>query len=548
MAVAEQLKDTRHGRRLLNALMDERTKEDPKQRFILVPKTDNVDDGFRDLTYGELSNAISTLAWWLDEQLGTLPQDPAARETIAYIGPNDLRYIFLLMAADRTNRQLLIPLMYNSPEAEVRLIDQTKTKTIISTESHKHYWAKVLEDRPCLKSIVIPDLDALYHRQTRLYPYSKKFEDVKNEPLYIIQTSGTTGFPKPLLQTHAVTGIFDEEAWKAANLPLDQQPYTLSGWTGGTTVNCMPYSWIAGVFPTLIFPLFARTLTVTLPASVPFPVPVETLERVFELVPAINAVVYIPDTIRRLMQTEAGQKHLKGLQKLNFTGAALDEHIGDELAKYTHLTAIIGSTDVGGSYPGFIQPDPADWSWVRLNTGDNGWSLRPFAGELHELVVKKDPNRPLPIFFLHPELEVFSTNDLFREHPDPAKKGYWKPARRADDFVKLRAMTKFNAITIEMILNQDPQIANSVVGGDDRDRPFVILQPASEHALTEQALDAMWPGVEKANETIFHEARLKRELAIVTSLDRPIGLTMKGTTERFKTLERYAEDIEHLYM
>lgn len=108
MAVAEQLKDTKHGRRLLNALMDERTKEDPEQRFILVPKTDNVDDGFRDLTYGELSNAISTLAWWLDEQLGTLPQDPAARETVAYIGPNDLRYIFLLMAADRTNRQVCV--------------------------------------------------------------------------------------------------------------------------------------------------------------------------------------------------------------------------------------------------------------------------------------------------------------------------------------------------------------------------------------------------------------------------------------------------------
>lgn len=83
--------------------------------------------------------------------------------------------------------------MYNSPEAQVRLIDQTKTKTVISTESHKHYWAKVLEDRPHLKSVVIPDLDALYHQQTKLYQYSKKFEDVKNEPLYIIQTSGTTG-------------------------------------------------------------------------------------------------------------------------------------------------------------------------------------------------------------------------------------------------------------------------------------------------------------------------------------------------------------------
>lgn len=52
------------------------------------------DDGYRPITYKAFANAINGLAKWLTETLG-----PGHGETLSYLGPNDLRYPALVMAA-----------------------------------------------------------------------------------------------------------------------------------------------------------------------------------------------------------------------------------------------------------------------------------------------------------------------------------------------------------------------------------------------------------------------------------------------------------------
>ncbi|KAG8625935.1 hypothetical protein KVT40_006336 [Elsinoe batatas] len=532
--VTTDLAQEQYGRRLLNALIDHRARESPDWEYLLDPKTDDVADGFRHFRYGELASAISIMAYWLDETLGSLPQSADARETIAYIGPNDLRYIFLLLAAERTNRQLLVPLMQNSAEAQGRLLDSTDTQAVLSTDSHKHHWDWVLSTRGHIKSFVLPGLDHFYEQSTRRYPYCKNYEDVKNEACYIIQTSGTTG-------------RFDENVYKVATLPLEQRPASSFGLEPHTRINTMPYSWTVGIIISLIIPLFSNTVSIVLPASTPFPVPTETVETVLRLNPSVDVGLHIPETIRRLLLTEAGTAHLKGLDQLIFVGAPLDQQVGDMLAQYTRVTNLIGSTETGGSYPCLVQPDPKDWAWLRLDLDNNGWSLENFTDDLYELAVKKDPARLLPGFLLHPDRDILRTGDLFQEHPDPAKKGYWRVAGRVDDFVKLRSMTKFNAIQIEMMLNEDREIERSVVGGADRPVPFVILQPAKQWESKEAAIEGMWKGVEKANAKIDGEVRLRREMVIVADSERKIEVTQNETRERRKAIEMYARKIEDLY-
>ncbi|KAF4556883.1 AMP-binding enzyme-like protein 18 [Elsinoe fawcettii] len=535
------------GGRLLNALIDSRAKQDANRRFVLVPKSDIIQEGFKELRYGVFASAVSNLAFWLDRTLGLLARNPSARQTIAYIGPNDLRYVILLLAAERTNRQLLIPLMYNSPEAQIRLIDSTNTRTVLSTESHKHHWDKVLSARKHLDSCIIPDLKDLSQETGEYYPYSKRFDEVKNETLYIIQTSGTTGFPKPLHQTHSAVARFDEDVYKAATLPFEQRPLSSYGYEPHTMINTMPFSWIGGLIVGMIMPLFTNTTIIILPPSVPVPITAEAIEAVLQHYPSVDVAVYIPDTIRRLLTTEAGTDHLKGLHQLIFTGAPLEREIGDMLAQHTRVTGLIGSTEIGGAYPCLMQPDPKDWAWLRLDLNGNGWSLQHFSEDLYELVVQREPERLHPGFILYPDLDLLRTGDLFKEHPDPTKKGYYRIAGRADDFIKLSTMTKFNAIHIEMVLNQDEEVERSVVGGADRLTPFVILQPAQEWSSKQEAVEKMWRGVEKANEGIFHEARLRKEMVIVTDAERKIGVTQKGTSERRKTIEMYAKEIEEAY-
>lgn len=52
-------------------------------------------DGYRKITYRELASAVNGAAKWLVDTLGA-GQD---FETLAYIGPNDVRYPFLILGA-----------------------------------------------------------------------------------------------------------------------------------------------------------------------------------------------------------------------------------------------------------------------------------------------------------------------------------------------------------------------------------------------------------------------------------------------------------------
>ena len=53
------------------------------------------DSGYREITYRALASAINGVAWLLDKQLG----HGKNHETLAYIGPNDLGYVVMLIGA-----------------------------------------------------------------------------------------------------------------------------------------------------------------------------------------------------------------------------------------------------------------------------------------------------------------------------------------------------------------------------------------------------------------------------------------------------------------
>lgn len=51
------------------------------------------------ITYGQLSNIINGLAWWLVEQLGGPGAYGSNPEVLTYVGTNDVRYSALVLAA-----------------------------------------------------------------------------------------------------------------------------------------------------------------------------------------------------------------------------------------------------------------------------------------------------------------------------------------------------------------------------------------------------------------------------------------------------------------
>ena len=89
---------TNYGHRLVPQVLDERAKSNPQGSVWSVPKTSNLADGFRDISYGQVARAINKAAWWIDEHVGK----STTFEKLAYIGPPDLRYSILTIAAQKT--------------------------------------------------------------------------------------------------------------------------------------------------------------------------------------------------------------------------------------------------------------------------------------------------------------------------------------------------------------------------------------------------------------------------------------------------------------
>lgn len=87
-----------YGQRLVPHLIDDIAHNDPFRTFCSLAKSSDISDGFQDVSYGVFANAINRLAGWIEENLGKT----STFETVSYIGPSDLRYILLTIAAQKT--------------------------------------------------------------------------------------------------------------------------------------------------------------------------------------------------------------------------------------------------------------------------------------------------------------------------------------------------------------------------------------------------------------------------------------------------------------
>ena len=87
-----------YGRRLIPQLIDQRAEESPELPLWSIPVSSALVDGFRDISYGQVARAINRAAWWIDEKVGK----STTFETLAYMGPPDLRYAVLTVAAQKT--------------------------------------------------------------------------------------------------------------------------------------------------------------------------------------------------------------------------------------------------------------------------------------------------------------------------------------------------------------------------------------------------------------------------------------------------------------
>lgn len=90
------------GRRLLHRVIDDLASSNPTRIFASIPLSNDLQDGFQDITYRDFSRSIDKCSWWMEKNLGR----SETFETLNYVEPQDLRYIILLFAAIKTGYQV----------------------------------------------------------------------------------------------------------------------------------------------------------------------------------------------------------------------------------------------------------------------------------------------------------------------------------------------------------------------------------------------------------------------------------------------------------
>ena len=78
---------TQYGERCLPTVLDEISSVDPNRLYAVIAKSNELADGFRNVTFGEIARCVDYFTGFLQEELGR----STSVETIAYLGTPDLR-------------------------------------------------------------------------------------------------------------------------------------------------------------------------------------------------------------------------------------------------------------------------------------------------------------------------------------------------------------------------------------------------------------------------------------------------------------------------
>jgi len=115
------------GFRLLPTLVDYyATNKVPRQPWAAIPIDSNdLSKGFKDVTYSQLSNAVNHAALWLSRELPTATTE---FETIAYVGPKDLRYPILALAVAKLGRRVCTLTLLAVLQVLLEIIELTRIR------------------------------------------------------------------------------------------------------------------------------------------------------------------------------------------------------------------------------------------------------------------------------------------------------------------------------------------------------------------------------------------------------------------------------------
>ncbi|KAF9458154.1 hypothetical protein BDZ94DRAFT_143619 [Collybia nuda] len=384
---------------------------------------------------------------------------------------------------------------------------------------------------------------------------------------FIIHSSGSTGFPKPVPQTFTTAlnwmNFLDVSGIKGPDIRICAAMAIPGFHAFGVNFQllypltlCKP----AALFPPTSYDF--RTGESFNNATQIFPQPSNVLQHIQWT--NADMLLSVPSLLTAWRVNPAHVEILKTLKCICCSSGPLPQDVGDDLVRRgVPLCTSYGATEFGiptyrlpldhTGHPSIkvfenIPQRLRDWRYVSFNKHVT-LRLLPQTGssDIFELQILTTASHQPAIENL-PDARGYATHDIVQAHP--TRKGLWRVVGRTDDVIVLSSGEKVVPIPMEDKINSAPELSGALMFGRGHPHCGIIIEPRdSERWFGKDVdlIDAVWPIIEEANSLAPSFGRILREMIIVATRDKPMERVGKGSLARKATLTSFEGDITNTY-
>lgn len=471
----------------------------------------------------QLNTLVETAA---SHYANVIPQRSSSDEpvqVVGLLGVSDLNYLIAFLAVLRLGHTALLLSTRITTEAYQSLLRTTKATVLLHGEDFADTVSSLQSSGTTLSSSGILDVKSVPPRT--LPRANLDLERETHNVSFIIHSSGSTGLPKPIFQTH-----------KAALYSYSQN----FGLVGHITLPLYHNHGISCLFRAI----YSRRKLYIYNARLPLTA--QHLLATLREHSDIKILYGVPYALKLLSESDEGASLLSKLDIVMFGGSACPKPIGDALVERgVNLVGHYGATEVGQLMTSFRDfTSDKGWDWLRVPT-----HLKPFLSMeergpgLYELVVMEGwPSKVVR----NREDGAYTSKDLFEPHPTIPDA--WKYYARSDDTLALENGEKANPLVLEGAIRQNKHVAEAIVFGAGKPRLGAFVVPAADNELSDTKLvEVVSNFIEEANRSVPAYAQLSMDMIHVLPRDSVYRQTDKGTVIRAAFYKDYADRIDVAY-
>lgn len=412
-----------------------------------------------------------------------------------------------------------------STEAYANLLALTKSTNIVYAPSNKKAVDQLVE-HSSVATFEIPEF-ANYSEEPSAPPSQPcGTPQASQKCAFIIHSSGSTGLPKPIFQTHGacISNYSTSKGYRALlTLPLFHN-HGLS---------------------TFFRSLFKRKVISIYNANLPL-----TGKNVLETMKITTPESFhgVPYVLKLLSETEEGTSELAKCEQVLFGGSSCPDALGDLLVNAgVRLISHYGATELGQLMTSARAREDKAWNYLRpLEAVKPFLEWKLLEDGSYECIVLDGLRSKVSSNSDDPP-NSFHTRDTFLKHPSIPDA--WKYLGRIDDRVTLVNGEKVLPVPIEHRIRQSVYVKDNLVFGVSKSLPGLIVVPSTEceGLSSEEILDRIWPDIVAANQNAEAFSQISRNMVIILDQYCTYPMTDKGTMIRNKCYMEFNELIEAAY-